>query len=288
MIVLAFADEAAPAGRLAAALGATLGVIQLHEFPDGEVLPRVEAASPRTVIYRSLDRPNEKIIPLLLAADAARRAGAERLELVCPYLCYLRQDTVFTPGEPLSRDVVLPLLGRAFDRVLTVDAHLHRTADLSTVMGVSAESLSAAPVLAAALGGGDPPLVVAPDSEARPWADGIAKSLGGDLLVLEKRRDAARRVTFGGAELGAARGRRAVIVDDVASSGSTLVAVAGMLRAAGAASIEVAVTHALFGEDLRRRLKTVGVQRLVSTDSVVRGEDAAPLAGILAEALRRT
>ena len=68
----------------------------------------------------------------------------------------------------------------------------------------------------------------------------------------------------------------------------TLVAVAGMLREAGAASIEVAVTHALFGEDLRRRLETVGVRRLVSTDSVVRGEDAAPLAGILAEALRRT
>jgi ribose-phosphate pyrophosphokinase len=284
MRLLAFPDEAAAAGRLAEALGVELGLVEVHDFPDGESLPTVPGAERTTVIYRSLDRPNPKLMPLLLAADAARRAGAERLVLVCPYLCYLRQDAVFAPGEPVSRDVICGLLGRAFDRVVTVDAHLHRTKDLSAAMGVQADDLSAAGPLAEALGGSA--VVIGPDRESAPWAQRIADRLGGELVVFDKVRGGDRRVSLNAPDLSAVKGRRVVIVDDVASSGSTLIAATEQLKRAGAASVEVGVVHALYGPDDAARLQAAGVERVVSTDSVAHPTNAAPLAGLLAEALR--
>jgi len=283
--LLAFPEEAAPAGRLADKLGVELGLIDVHWFPDGEILPTVPGVEQTTVIYRSLDRPDPKLMPLLLAADAARRAGAKRLVLVCPYLCYLRQDIVFEPGQPVSRDVICGLLGRAFDRVVTVDAHLHRTKDLSAVMGIRADDLSAAEPLADALKG-EPPVVIGPDSESAPWAQRIADRLGGELLVFDKARDGDRQVTLTAPDLSKMKGRRAVIVDDVASSGTTVLAATEALKRAGAASIEVGVVHALFSPEVGEQMKAAGVARIVSTDSVAHPTNAAPLAGILAAALR--
>jgi ribose-phosphate pyrophosphokinase len=283
--LFAFQDEAAPAGRLAGTLGVELGLIDAHEFPDGETLPTVPGVERTTVIYRSLDRPNPKLMPLLLAADAARRAGAERLVLICPYLCYLRQDAVFEPGQPVSRDVICGLLGRTFDRVVTVDAHLHRTKDFSAVMGIRADDLSAAEPLADALKG-EAPVVVGPDRESAPWAIRIADKLGGELVVFDKARDGDRQVRLTTPDLSVVKGRRVVIVDDVASSGTTILAATEQLKRAGAASIEVGVVHALFGSDVEERLKAAGVGRIVSTDSVAHPTNAAPLAGLLAEALR--
>lgn len=285
MRLLAFPDEAAPAGRLAEALGVGLGVIDIHPFPDGETLPTVPGADRTTVIYRSLDRPDPKLMPLLLAADGARRAGAERLVLVCPYLCYLRQDAVFAPGQPVSRDVICGLLGRAFDRVVTVDAHLHRTKDLSAVMGVRADDLSAAGPLADALRG-ELPVVIGPDSESAPWGRRIADRLGAELLVFEKARGGDRQVRLTAPDLSKVKGRRAVIVDDVASSGATILAAAAELRRAGAASIDVGVVHVLFAPDVGERMKAAGVTRIVSTDSVAHPTNAASLAGLLADALK--
>lgn len=285
MTVLAFQDEAAPAARLAEALGAAFAVIDLHRFPDGEVLPTVPRQEPVAIVYRSLDRPNGKIVPLLLAADAARRAGARRVVLVCPYLCYLRQDTVFAPGQPLSRDVVCGLLGRAFDRVVTVDAHLHRTRDLAAVMGVAADDLSAAGPLAQALRGAGRPVVVGPDRESAPWVRRIAERLGGEPLVFAKQRQGDRSVRLSAPDLSPVRGRRAVLVDDIVSSGATLIAGVEQLKAAGAAYIEVGVVHALFGPDVAEALKGAGAARIVSTDSVAHPTNAAPLAGLLAKAL---
>jgi len=284
MRLLAFQDEAAPAGRLAKALGVELGLIAAHELPDGETLPTVPGAERTTAIYRSLDRPNPKLMPLLLAADAARRAGAERLVLVCPYLCYLRQDAVFAPGQPVSRDVICALLGRAFDRVVTVDAHLHRTKDLSAVMGIRADDLSAAGSLADALAG-EAPVVVGPDRESAPWAQRIADRLGGELVLFDKERDGDRQVRLTAPDLSVVKGRRGVIVDDVASSGTTILAATEQLKRAGAASIEVGVVHALFGPEVEARLKAAGVARVISTDSVAHSTNAAPLAGLLAGAL---
>jgi ribose-phosphate pyrophosphokinase len=286
LAVHAFADEAQPAARLAEALGAPLALVDLHRFPDGEVMPTVSQTARTTVVYRSLDRPDEKLIALLLAADAWRRAGAERLILVAPYLCYLRQDAVFAPGQPLSRDVIGPLLGARFDRVLTVQAHLHRTADLSAVFGTPTRNLSAVPVLAPLFAESPGSLIVGPDAESAPWTGEWAGALGGEATTFAKVRHGDQAVTLTGVDRARVAGRRTILVDDVASSGATLAEATRHLLGAGAARVDIAVAHALFAPGAERALRDAGASRIVSTDSVAHPTNAAPLAAHLAQALK--
>jgi ribose-phosphate pyrophosphokinase len=285
--LVCFADETAPVERLARVLGVSAGIVDAHRFPDGESLLRLPApACETTVIYRSLDHPNDKLIELLLAADAARRAGAMRLILVAPYLCYLRQDAVFSPGEPLSRDVIGPLIGRAFDGVITVQAHLHRTSDLSATLGTRAANLWAVDVLAAALPRYEAaPLIVGPDAESAPWASAWAARLKGEAVSLTKTRRGDRDVSMEASGVSFA-GRAAVIIDDIASSGETLERAVALARAAGAASIDIAVVHALMNAEAAGRLSRAGARRIVSTDSIAHPTNAAELAPLLAEAVR--
>jgi ribose-phosphate pyrophosphokinase len=285
--VQAFAEQAEPARALAQALGVGFHPVALHRFPDGEVMPVTSPWAGTVIVYASLDHPNEKLIALILACDAWRRAGAVRLVLVAPYLCYMRQDVVFAPGQPLSRDVVCGLLGARFDRVVTVDAHLHRTRSLSAAFGeVPAKDLSAAGPLAEALAGPDRPVVVGPDVESAPWVGRIARRLGGEALMFAKRRRGDAQVRLSPPDLAAVRGRAVMLVDDICSSGATLIAAAGLLREAGAASIDVGVVHALFDAGVEARLRAAGVGRIISTNSVQHPTNRAALAPLLADALR--
>ena len=120
-------------------------------------------ATATTIVFASLDHPNDKLLALLFAAEALRRGGAKRLVLVAPYLCYMRQDDAFHPGEAISQMAVGRLLAGAFDRVVTVDAHLHRTKNIGHVFpGIEADNLSAMPAIADALraDGFDPGTVI--------------------------------------------------------------------------------------------------------------------------------
>lgn len=282
-----FAEDAAAVERLASRLAAPHGLIDLHRFPDGEVLPTVPRTGARTVIfYRSLYDANARLVSLLLAADAYRRTGVTRLVLAAPYLCYLRQDAVFQPGQPLSRDVVGRWLGGAFDRVVTVQAHLHRTADLADVFGVPAQSLSIAGELAVLAAGGERPLVVGPDIESRPLVEDAARRLGTGWMTFDKVRQGDRQVSLTLRSADEVRGKPLLLLDDACSSGGTLELALGLLRQAGALSVDVAVAHALFDAETEARLRAAGARRILSSDSVPHPTNAMELAGVLASALR--
>lgn len=284
--VYAFAEDIVPAWRLAAALKAPRQLITLHTLPDGESLPLVPRPTSTALLYRALDRPDGKLMPLLLAADALRRAGARRVVLVAPYMPYLRQDAVFAAGQPLSRDVFGGLLGPAFDRIVTVEPHLHRTADLTPVFrGTPAASLSAADLLADAIGRRGDPVIVGPDAESAPWVERIAERLGAPVVVAHKHRAGDRAVEVTLPREADVAGRRAVIVDDICSSGATLVAAIGRLLAAGAASVEVAVVHALYPRGVGATLRRAGARTVMSTDSCGHRVKALHLAPLLAQAL---
>jgi ribose-phosphate pyrophosphokinase len=284
----AFAEDADPARRLACALDLPFSLVALHRFPDGESLPTVPPGGPTVIVYRTLDRPDAKLMPLLLACDAWRRAGAERLVLVAPYLSYLRQDAVFAPGQPLSRDVFGQILGSRFDRVVTVEPHLHRTGDLTTVFqGASVTVLSSAGVLADALAGIERPLVVGPDAEAAAWAGALARRLDASHMTFRKTRYGDRHVELSLDDPGAVQGRNIVLVDDICSSGATLEQALVHLRAAGARRIDLAVVHALFDEATDARLRRAGADRIISTDSCSHPTNTISLAPLLAEALTR-
>lgn len=288
--VHAFPDETGPAGRFADALALPLRLIRPHAFPDGESRPTVTATAGATaILYRSLARPDGRLMPLLLAADALRRAGAARVDLVAPYLPYMRQDRVFGPGEPLSQAVMGRLLSGAFDRILTLEAHLHRTPDLAAVFpGRIARNSGGGEVLAEVLARLRPrvSLVAGPDSESAAWAGAVADRLGAGLLVAGKVRRGDRDVTVQYPDDPRLAGTHIALVDDICSSGGTLAAAARALKAAGAAQITAAVVHGLHDARIARALKAAGVDRLICTDSVAGPGRRLPVAGGLARAWR--
>ena len=282
---------AGDAGRLATLLGLPLQEIALHGFPDGEMRVTVGRAASTTIIYASLDQPNHKLLALLFAAEALRRTGARRLVLVAPYLCYMRQDTAFHEGEAISQKAVGRLIAGTVDRVITVDAHLHRTPDIRAVFpGIEAENLSAMAAMAVALRqtGIDPATVaIGPDAESRPWVSDLAGRLGLTHTVAQKTRRGDRAVEIGFAEAGLVAGRPVLLVDDIVSSGGTLIACARALRAAGATTIDAVITHALFAPEMATAFADAGIRSVRSTSSVPHPTNAIPLDDILATALRR-
>jgi len=286
--LFAFRECETLAQETADRLGVDLRLVDVHSFPDGESLVRVESQRPgQALIFRSLDHPNEKLIELLLAADALRRQGVEKIGLVCPYLGYMRQDRVFEPGQALSQQVIAELLGRAFDDVLTVEAHLHRIRSLAEVFPCRAQSISAAPVIADwLLEKANADLIIGPDAESEPWVRAIASQAKLEWIVATKLRRGDRVVEVDLPKLpeGATR---VCIVDDVGSSGVTLEAVSKILRDRGVTEIGAIVVHALFDAATPERLRKSGIESLVSTNSIRHASNRISLAALLATEIER-
>jgi ribose-phosphate pyrophosphokinase len=286
-LIVGFADYADQARRLARATGLPLAEAEVHRFPDGESRVRLPASLPEEVVFcRSLDRPNDKLVELVLAASTARALGARRLTLVAPYLCYMRQDKAFRPGEAVSQRIVGDWLADWLDALVTVDPHLHRVHRLEDAVPVArAVCLSAAPLMAELLAAElDRPVLVGPDAESRQWVAAIAAHRQLDYCVGAKERLGDRRVRIRFPDCPAG-GRHLVLVDDVASTGRTLEAAVAALAEARPASVSILVTHALFLEGAVGRLRAAGVSAIWSTDSISHATNRLELAPLLAPAL---
>lgn len=290
LLVTALPDYAGPAATLAARLEAPFAPIDLHRFPDGESrvrIPRPDNIPPHVVICESLHHPDARLIPLLLAAETLREAGARRLSLVAPYLCYMRQDKAFHPGEAVSQKIIGRFLAALAQDVITVDAHLHRVHRLAeAVPAEQAVNLSAAPVLGAFLQQQnlERPLILGPDSESRQWVEQVAAAGGYDFAVASKQRLGDREVRISLPEADY-RDRVVVLVDDVVSSGQTLAVAAQQLQAAGARRIHALVTHPLFAEGALEALTAAGIGQVWSSDSIPHPTNAVSLAPLLAATL---
>ncbi|WP_374307706.1 ribose-phosphate diphosphokinase [Dongia sp.] len=287
--VHSFEASAKEARSLAQALGVAFSLVHCRHFPDGESLVRVERSLPVAILYCSLDRPNEKLVELMLAAAAMRENGAGRLILVAPYLAYMRQDMAFHPGEAVSQKVIGKFIADHFDALVTVDPHLHRTASLQQIMpGIATRIVPAAGTLSATLASDATPdtLLVGPDTESRPWVEEVAAPLGLQVLVGAKRRLGDRDVDLSIANVEMAAGRPVILVDDLISSGATLLRCAALARAAGARRIEVLATHCLAGQADLQALLAGGIARVRSTDTVPGPTAAVSMVPAIAAALR--
>jgi ribose-phosphate pyrophosphokinase len=287
-VVLGFPDYRSQARGMAAEAGLGYDEIELHHFPDGESRVRLPPGLPqRVVLCRSLDRPNDKLVELFLAARSAREQGVETLALVAPYLCYMRQDKAFHPGEAVSQRIVGGLLAEHFDALLSVDAHLHRVHRLADAVPVRrAVNLTATEPMAAFLSArfDTAALLVGPDRESEQWVRAIAERQGWDYRVASKERLGDHRVRVRLPE-GPYSARHLILVDDIAGTGRTLEAIARALVPRRPASLSVLVTHALFMGDAVARLRRAGFEHIWSCDSVAHSSNRVPLAGLLSRGL---
>lgn len=286
-MILTFDDYEVQSRNLAEALVMSCHVIQRHRFPDGESKLTLPAELSEHIIFcYSLDHPNEKLLELLFAAKAARELGAKKLTLVAPYLCYMRQDKAFHPGEAISQTIVGNFLADLFENVITVDPHLHRIHHLEQAIPTNnAVSLTATSLMAKFLRERfKDPVLLAPDSEAEQWVSAVAKPNQWKFGVCNKIRTGDREVEISLPEINL-DGRSVVIVDDVASSGQTLSVAINKCLLKDAKHVDVLVTHGLFANDAKQRLIKAGVRNIWSTDSVSHESNIIPLNSLLKDAI---
>jgi ribose-phosphate pyrophosphokinase len=286
-VVLGFAGYHEPAKRLAERAGIPYQEIEIHTFPDGESRVRLPVPLPeKAIVCLTLDHPNDKLVDLVLVAGTARRLGIRSLTLVAPYLCYMRQDKEFHPGESISQKIIGELLSGYFDVLVTVDPHLHRVHSLDEVFpGTKCTVLTATRPMSEFLAKTvENPLLIGPDEESLQWVESIAADKACDFAVAKKKRTGDFSVDVTLPEMNYS-GRDVVLVDDIASSGQTLVNAAEKLKAKNVGSISVLVTHALFAGDAVEQLKQAGVKNIWSTDSVLHDSNCIHLDSLLEESL---
>lgn len=294
-----FAGTANPA--LAAAIarraGTRLGRCRIDRFPDGEVSIVIEqrVRGRRVVIVQPTSPPvDEHLVELLAFVDACRRAGAERITAVIPYLGYARADKRHGRLEPITASLVGQLLATAgADDLVTVDLHAPQ---IEGFFPGPFDALEALPVLCAAVRPGLPAdtVVVSPDLGRLTWATEFARRLGAGVAVVHKQRTSGSETAILGL-VGDVAQRSCLIVDDMISTGGTVMEAVRSLIAAGARPpFTVAATHGLFVGDARTRLEHPAIGQVLVTDTVALTGGPWPrvtsvsVAPLIADFLRRT
>ncbi|MDU6730977.1 MAG: ribose-phosphate pyrophosphokinase, partial [Bradyrhizobium sp.] len=259
--------------ELADQLDCETGKLNTRQFPDGETYLRFATdLNKRSVaIVCTLAHPDEKILPLIFAAATARELGASKVGLVAPYLAYMRQDRRFNAGEAVTSRQVARLISEAFDWMVTIDPHLHRYGDLSEIYSIPTRVVHAAPLISKWVKANiEKPLIIGPDSESEQWVAAVASDAAAPYCVLEKVRHGDRDVRITLRNLEAWQGRTAVLVDDIISSGRTMIEAVRLLAGQGWPPPVCIAVHGLFADHSDELLVGAGA-RVVTTNSVGTG-----------------
>ena len=261
------------AKKIAKSMGERLSPLEIFIFPDGERRVRVEEqiVDKQAVIIQSTSTPGDQnYMELFFIADAVQRSGAGYTAAVVPYLGYQRQDHIFRDGEAVSLEVVVKTLEAVgISRLIAFDLH---SVKIPEVFKIPVTHLSALPLFACEIESRgwhtSDTVLVSPDMGGIRRIKILSDLLGGmPFAAIDKQRDlASGRVEALGID--GEVGRRAIIVDDMISSGSTMVKAAELLREKGVEEIYVFATHAVFSAEASSLLQNSKIADVYVTDTV--------------------
>jgi ribose-phosphate pyrophosphokinase len=273
------------------ALGATRADYEFRRFPDGEAYLRLgSVCEGRDVgVLATLTTPDDKLLPIAFLSDTARARGARSVGLIAPYLAYMRQDSRFRDGEALTSATFARILSSSIDWLATVDPHLHRYDSLAQVYAIPTRTIESAPAIARWVAAEvERPLLVGPDAESAQWVERVAELAGAPCTVLTKQRRGDRDVEVSPVDLSPWREHTPVVLDDIISTGHTMLAALERLREADARSAISIGIHAVFADTAFD--KVAALSRVVSCNTIahpsnaidISAELAAGVAGLLA------
>ncbi|MBF8262701.1 MAG: Ribose-phosphate pyrophosphokinase [Parachlamydiales bacterium] len=259
------------ARELSNELKVNLGQRSIETFPDGEIGVQIHenVRGKDVFVMQSLSRrPNHYLMELLIMVDALKRASAKSIVAVLPYYCYARQDRKEKGRVPITAKLVADLLEKAgVTRVLTMDLHAEQ---IQGFFDIPVDNLYARPLFLSAIKEMRLKnlVVVSPDVGSNKMARKFAEDLSVDIAIVDKRRYSAEKVVAN-ALIGDVSGKNVVLVDDICSTGGTLLVAAKVCKQGGALSVDAFVSHGLLvgdwvcGSDIDRVFVTNSVPRNV-------------------------
>ena len=259
------------AEAIAASLNQPLTKALVRRFADMEVFVEIHenVRGEDVFVVQSTSYPaNDNLMELLICLDALKRASARRITCVIPYFGYARKDRKSGPRTPISAKLVANLITAAgADRILTLDLH---AGQIQGFFDIPLDNLFAAPVMVKDIQDNfkDADLmIVSPDVGGVLRARAIAKRLGSDLAIVDKRRERAGESEVMNI-IGDVRGRTCILVDDIVDSAGTLCNAATALMDHGAAAVYAYVTHGVLSGGAVARVTASALKSLVITDSI--------------------
>lgn len=274
--------------RLGESLSLEQGRFGMRHFPDGESYLRIldDVKNRNVVVLADLYQPDQHLLPLLLLTETLRDLGAGAVLLAAPYLPYLRQDRRFHPGEGVTSRYFAKLLSRYFSALVTIDPHLHRYHQLSEIYDIPTRVGHAAPLIAEWIAVNvDQPVLIGPDSESEQWVAAVAKQAGAPFTVLSKIRQGDRDVAISVPDIERWRERTPVLVDDIISSGHTMLETLSHLERLGLPRAVCIGVHGIFAEGADTKLTAVARQ-LATSNAIPHPTNAIDISGLLAASIR--
>ena len=270
--VLALSSNEPLATKVAEAVGVELGKITLSQFADGEIRVNIDESIRGSHVYviQSTSNPvNDHLMELLITIDALRRASAKTINVVMPYYGYARQDRKAQSREPITSKLVANMLENAgASRVVALDLH---AAQIQGFFDIPVDHLLGAPLLANYFIDrdlvGDEVVVVSPDHGGVTRARKLAEFLKSPIAIVDKRRpkpNVAEVMNI----IGDAKGKTAVIIDDMIDTAGTITIAAQALIELGAKEVYACCTHAVLSGPAIERLENSIIKKVIVTDSI--------------------
>lgn len=282
--------------EIAAQLNTHVAEVVCDRFPEGEIHVQIREnvrGKDVFIVQSTCTPPNENLMELLILIDAARRASATRITAVLPFFGYARQDRKDRPRVPITAKLVANLLVHAAsDRILTMDLH---AGQIQGFFDIPVDHLYSINVIGEYLQQKRlrNPVVVTPDAGGIKMARAYSELLEAPLAVVDKRREDASE-THVMSIIGSVEGKNVVLVDDMVSTGGSLVQAAKALKEAGALDIYAAIVHPILCGPAVERIKKSDLKELIVTNSIpiapekkMRILTQLSVAPLLAEAIRR-
>ncbi|WP_298300792.1 ribose-phosphate pyrophosphokinase [Hydrotalea sp.] len=258
----------------------------IRHFPDGETYVKVNSNvfEKEAIIICSLHQPDDKILPLYFLAKTLKEFRASPVTLVSPYLAYMRRDKRFTDGECISSELFARLLSSFVDKLITIAPHLHRRISLDEIYPIHTSVIHVSHLVSKWINEKiQQPVLIGPDSESEQWVSKVATDANAPYIILEKIRKGDRNVKVSVPQVEKYKEYTPVLVDDIISTGLTMIETIGHLRKAGMRPPVCIGIHAVFAARAYDKLIKAGAEKVVTCNTIVHPSNAIFMDELLAQ-----
>ncbi len=263
--------------------------LESQKFPDSEIYLRFQKdIKNKTIIliqsfYKEI---SDCLIEVLFAAQTAKDLGAKKIILIAPYFPYLRQDKRFRKGEIIPLEIIAKYINNCINEIYIIDPHLHRKNTLKEIFKTKSHKLTANSLIAQYIKEKiKNPLIIGPDFESHRWAKETAKLVNCLFFILNKKRLSSRKVKIAtNKNLKKVKNKNVVIVDDIISTGHTILETIKLLKKQNPKSITCVCVHGIFAENALEKIKKTGA-RIISCNTIPNKVGKIDVSGLIAENL---
>jgi ribose-phosphate pyrophosphokinase len=260
------------------------GIVEIRQFPDGETYVRIlsEVKNKEVIIVCTLHEPNSKLLTVYFLSKTAKEIGAQRICLIAPYLSYMRQDITFHAGEGVTSTYFAHLISGFVDSLITIDPHLHRIKSLSEIYSIPTKVAHAANHISAWIKNNiDTPILIGPDRESEQWVSQVAKNAGVPYIILTKIRHGDRDVEVSIPHFDTYKDHTPILVDDIISTGRTVIETIGHLKNAGMKPTICIGIHAVFAGNAFQEIKDSGAKDIITCNTIAHESNRIDISDLL-------